>query len=173
MNHTVSATLTKAAGAHSLRTGLEYRIYQENDKFFGFQQTGTVQLRLHLDPRTAGQRRRLAWQHRPIGRSAAAGTALTSSNVARSAAYIEQSNSWGFFVQDDWKVTAKLTVNLGMRWEFEKPLHERYNRSALGFDPSYVQPFSAAAQAIYAAIYPTISGGFTQLPPSAFALRAE
>ncbi len=88
-----------------------------------------------------------------IGQSVAAlllGLPTSSSNVARTASYAEQSNSWGFFVQDDWKVTPKLTVNLGLRYEFEQPLHERYNRSVLGFDPTYVQSFSAAAQAVYA-----------------------
>jgi hypothetical protein len=94
-----------------------------------------------------------------------------SGSITRQSDYIEQSGSWGFFVQDDWKVSPKLTVNLGMRYEFETPLHERYNRSTLGFDTSYVQPISAAAQAAYATIYPKISGGFAQLPPSAFALN--
>jgi len=41
-------------------------------------------------------------------------------------------------------------VNLGLRYEFEQPLHERYNRSVLSFDPTYVQPFSATAAANYA-----------------------
>ena len=169
-NHTVSATLTKAAGAHSVRTGFEYRIYQEADGFFSNTQTG----QFTFDS---------TWTRGPLDNSATSPSSIGQSvaslllglpgsgNIARSADYIEQSGSWGFFVQDDWKLSPKLTVNLGMRYEFETPLHERYNRSALGFDASYAQPISAAAQAAYAAIYPTISGGFTQLPPSAFALR--
>src|SRR5699024_3347224 len=94
-----------------------------------------------------------------------------SGSITRQSDYIEQSGSWGFFVQDDWKVTPRLTVNLGVRYEFETPLHERFNRSTLGFNTAYTQPISAAAQPAYAAIYPTISGGFAQLPSSAFALK--
>ena len=75
-------------------------------------------------------------------------------------------------MQDDWKVSPKLTAQPGLRYEFETPLHERFNRSTLGFDTTYMQPISAAAQAAYATIYPNIAGGFPQLPPSALALKA-
>ena len=31
------------------------------------------------------------------------------------------------FVQEDWKATRKLTMNLGLRWEYEEPVTDRYN----------------------------------------------
>jgi trimeric autotransporter adhesin len=33
-----------------------------------------------------------------------------------------------FYSQNDWKATPNLTVNLGVRWEYQGPLTERYNR---------------------------------------------
>ncbi len=35
---------------------------------------------------------------------------------------------WGFFSQNDWKVNRKLTVNLGLRWDYQAPMTERYDR---------------------------------------------
>ena len=57
----------------------------------------------------------------------------------------------GVFVQDDWKVTRKLTVNLGLRWEYEGPIVERYNRTVRGFDFNTASPIEAQAKANYAA----------------------
>jgi len=45
------------------------------------------------------------------------------------------SQQWGLFVEDSWKVTRKLTVNYGLRWDYATPPREQYGR--LGqFDPT-------------------------------------
>lgn len=46
-----------------------------------------------------------------------------------------KNNIWGFFVQDDWDVTDKLQLNLGLRWDRESNM----------FNNNYVTPANAAA----------------------------
>ena len=48
------------------------------------------------------------------------------------------------FFQDDWKVTRRLTVNLGLRWDEEMPVQERYNRQVRGFDFTRQEPHHGA-----------------------------
>ena len=43
-------------------------------------------------------------------------------------AVADKSKETGFYVLDDWKVTPKLTLNLGLRYEWSTPYTERYNR---------------------------------------------
>jgi len=86
------------------------------------------------------------------------------------------SNDTGYWVtpyralyfQDDWRVTRKLTVNLGLRYEHEGGISERYNRAIeIGFLPDAQLPITNYVQAAYATFYaanPTLG----LLAPSAF-----
>ena len=39
-------------------------------------------------------------------------------------------NYWGFYGQDDWKLTPKLTVNLGLRWDFFGLVYDHFGKQA-------------------------------------------
>ena len=70
--------------------------------------------------------------------------------VDRKATFAEQSTVWSLYYQDDWRITSKLTLNLGLRWELEGPTTERYNRSVRGFDFNSPNPLDAQVRANYA-----------------------
>ena len=62
-------------------------------------------------------------------------------------------------------MNSNLTVNLGLRWEYEGAPTERFNRNARGFDPDAALTIANAAQAAYAA------NPIPQIPPSEFRVR--
>lgn len=140
------ATVNKSMGSHSIRTGMEFRRYAETSSFFGNNQTGqflfdSTWTRGPLDNSTAAPN--------SIGQSFAAFLLglPTAGTVTNAASYDEASTTWGFYVQDDWRVGSRLTVNLGLRYEYETPLFEADNRSVRGFEATAVQPIEAAARA--------------------------
>ena len=49
--------------------------------------------------------------------------------------------NWAFYVNDTWKVTPKLTVTYGLRYEYQAPRTERYNRLAY-FDFNATNPLA-------------------------------
>ncbi|MEQ1911173.1 MAG: carboxypeptidase-like regulatory domain-containing protein, partial [Vicinamibacterales bacterium] len=71
-------------------------------------------------------------------------------------------NYFGGFVQDDWRVSSKLTVNYGLRLEHERGLSERDNNFSVGWDPKMTSPLSAvtiAADPLSGAAARTVAGG--------------
>jgi hypothetical protein len=165
--HSLVAALTKLRGNHSLDFGMEARAYRQN-KYNGnsmrsgrynFDSTWT---RGPLDNSTAA----------PIGQEFAAfllGLPAASSLIARNADFAEQSTLWAGYFQDNWRVRRNLTLTLGVRYELEGPLAERYGRSVRDFDFNAAQPFEAEAQAAYATSY--AANPTNELPPSQFHVR--
>ncbi len=72
-----------------------------------------------------------------------------SYDLNTSAAYFEHYGAAYF--QDDWHIRRNLTINLGARFDYDAPYHEKYGRTVNGFDGASTNPLSAAATAAYTA----------------------
>jgi Carboxypeptidase regulatory-like domain/TonB-dependent Receptor Plug Domain len=75
-------------------------------------------------------------------------------------------SSYDLFVMDDWKATPYLTVNLGMRYEINMPVSEKYGQIA-SFSPTLFNPtsgtngaFIIASQAGQKSLYQTDHNNF-------------
>lgn len=115
--HAWSGSATQLLGNHSLKWGGELRLMRGHDYEFG---NGAPLLQFSTN-----------WTRGPLDNSAAApiGQGLasflfgfpTGGNVDVNASDATQSTFSALYVQDDWKVARKLTLNIGLRWEM-KPL---------------------------------------------------
>ena len=83
-------------------------------------------------------------------------------------------NYYSGYVQDDFRATSKLTLNLGLRYEFEDGLRERDNRFTVGFDPAAAFPVQVAGLDLKGGLmyagqngYPTYQGAPLQRPARA------
>jgi hypothetical protein len=72
---------------------------------------------------------------------------------------------YGLFFSDSWRVNRKLTLNLGVRLDYEVGRLERYDRVIGEFDPNVDLPITQLAQAAYAA------NPIPELAASAFVVR--
>jgi hypothetical protein len=55
--------------------------------------------------------------------------------------------SHALYFQNDWKATPKLTVNLGLRWQYESPYNTKYGQQSQ-FNPDVVDPLTGRMGAL-------------------------
>ena len=113
-------------GRHSIKIGGEQRIFSNNfwqpdnpTGTFDFTRNMTTADPTNPDLGAAGEGNPFA-------------TILTGfpadASIHLVPAVADLSKETGFYVQDDWKVTPKLTLNLGLRYEWSTPYTERNNQ---------------------------------------------
>jgi hypothetical protein len=140
--YTLGATGGKVVSTHVMKFGVELRQYRATNLSYT-SPSGTYTFGKNwtqADPNTAS-----AYAGNEI-----AGALLgypTSGSVMIPILPAYKGKYYALFFQDDWKVARKLTLNLGLRWDYETPVVERYNRQTRGFAFGTPSPIAARVKA--------------------------
>jgi hypothetical protein len=146
LTHSVSGNVTRLQGNHNLKFGTDIRVYRGDHNRYPY---STAPYLSFANTYTRG----------PLNTDAAASMGqeiaafvlgYPGGQMDRSASWAMQEKYYGVYLHDDLKVTDKLTVNLGLRYEVETPLTERFDRLVAGFAYGQSNPIEAQAKANYA-----------------------
>ena len=164
---TLQPTLTQIWEDHTLRYGYDFRRLNETFDYQGnaagrFTFSGT-----YTSPNSGSNSTETGRPGRDIA-SFLLGIP-TSGSIDNPQVYDVTSKYHGFFVQDDWRATSKLTLNLGLRYEIEGGFKEKEGRMVIDFDRTAASPIRGQVLTNYNAMVPTgvpvtafqnLSGGF-------------
>ena len=130
------ASITWVKGSHSIKFGADFRVQQMNQLFensflpaFNFTNQMTA-----LNPLALNANSGVPMASFMLGY-------VSTASAAKSPAFANQRRYLAVFVQDDWKVTRKLTLNIGTDYSLEFPITDRYDRK-MWLDPNVLLPVS-------------------------------
>ena len=139
-SHIVAVENSLIRAGHTVRFGLEARLLRVDDTESG-SSTGNFTFTNAI---TQGPN--------PNAASATAGNSIASLLLGVGSGSMgialkdvaTQSHYYAAFIQDDWKVSRKLTLNLGLRWDLDIPRTERFDRLQT-FNPTVPSPLAGPA----------------------------
>ncbi|MDX2269183.1 MAG: carboxypeptidase regulatory-like domain-containing protein [Bryobacter sp.] len=133
----LAGSFTKLLGKHSLKAGYEGRHLRIN--VWEARAAGTFNFTAGMtqgpNPNQASATAGYGFASFLLGAGANGNFFQNWKNVASTSFY------HAFYLQDDFRVTRKLTLNLGVRYDFDTPRKERYDRMSW-FDPSAPSPLA-------------------------------
>jgi Carboxypeptidase regulatory-like domain/TonB dependent receptor len=120
-------SLTKDVGRHSLKAGLRYMRTRNGSSFYN-DFNGTLAPydveSLVTDETFDDQADRVVYGAPTYGSLYMASASIdTTTNLAPNPYRGFRANEFAAYVQDDWRVTSRLVVNAGLRWEYFGPPH--------------------------------------------------
>jgi hypothetical protein len=135
--HNANVGVSRFLGRHSLRYGSDFRLVGvdyyspgQGSGTFSFDQNFT-----RLDPGVGDTRTGNAFASFLLGYPA-------SASMSVSAPINGFFRYYAGYLQDDFRLNSALTLNLGLRYEYEEGLQEEQNRFTVGFDPNARNPIS-------------------------------
>ncbi|HTD23972.1 MAG TPA: carboxypeptidase-like regulatory domain-containing protein [Terriglobales bacterium] len=156
--HTWMASMTHTQGNMTWHYGGDFRVIQEAGGNFGnqsgaFRFTGDWTRKVYNASSGNGDGSSMASFLLGLLSNSATNQ---PSEINRNATRFDSQHFHSLFFQNDWRVLPRLTLNMGLRWEYETPFTERFNRFTSVFDPTQLNPISDAAQAAYTNILNTM-----------------
>jgi hypothetical protein len=121
-NFNVQNALSWTTGRHNFKFGFRYDWLEDNTQTLG-NQNGTYT----FSPFTTGQPGVSATGH--AFASLLLGAPSTA-NMQFGLPLLGRSQSYAFYAQDDWKVSSRLTLNLGLRYDIQVPFYDHNGNSS-------------------------------------------
>jgi hypothetical protein len=148
--YSINGTLSKLWGSHSLKAGADLRKL-------------SVELATELEMGGTFRFDRLFTSNNGVGGHELASVLLgvpAGGSVPFNRGFGEWFTTYyGAYIQDDWRVSRRLSVNFGLRFEHEDGLREVENRQTVGFDQNVVSPLDATVPKTGLLAGRTIRGG--------------
>ncbi|MGJ5817600.1 carboxypeptidase regulatory-like domain-containing protein [Paludibaculum fermentans] len=151
-SYTAAGSLTWIHSAHNFKFGTEFRTYRANNN----QMCGSILALGFGRGFTQGSDPNVAATNAGFGYASFLLGDASSGGLTRCPTVTYQVPYGAVYAQDDWKVTPRITLNLGLRYEVEGALTDRYNAMSM-WDPTAAYS-SGGINMTGGLVYPGVNG---------------